>query len=104
MIITIKDVFEQLRQSDRWIKYVNKNHQIVTQTYRETYLYALMVLKKIQSYGLRPHSKIAIVNSDMQFFIISLWAVILGGYTPVLVSPVTEYTEKMLGLEDWFLP
>lgn len=87
--------------SDKGIRYVTKD-KVITQSYKDTYLTALKFLQVIEAYQLPRGSYVSVINSDMQAFIISVWALTLGGYTPVAMSPIIDYTETDAGFKKFY--
>ena len=94
---TLTEVFNNIGQNNtKGITFIQNGHDEYL-SYMEIYQNSLKVLNELQKRGLRPDDKVIFQLKDPKEFILTFWACILGGFTPVPLEQknIAEYQLKM---------
>jgi acyl-CoA synthetase (AMP-forming)/AMP-acid ligase II/acyl carrier protein len=83
---TLTDLFADLRDRDREIRFIDGENDESSLTYRELWDEALALLGSLQAKGMKHGDELIIFSKSNESFVIAFWAAVLGGIVPVPVA------------------
>ena len=84
---TLSDALRRAARTDRGITFIDDRGQETDVSYASLYQGALIILGTLQSSGVRPGQAVVLQLDELNAFLATFWACILGGHLPVPVLP-----------------
>lgn len=89
------EIIQNVSHSDEKIVYIELDKSAKSQSYKDLFLEAQIILSGLRKLGLQPQDKVILQIESYQDFITAFWGCILGGFVPVPVANISYAPEQV---------